>query len=142
MVTRLDTAETWRGPESTSRWHRESSGRVLLYEREGKLTLQTRVSVSQGWSSVGIVLDANAFRDLFNSMSRANPDLMRALCARALAPGRMLSPTYGRPEAIRWAKEFDEIDPLTEAIPQDLEVDIDDIDEEFVPLLTLVADEE
>lgn len=139
MVTTLDTAETWRGPESTSRWHKESTGRVLLYEREGRVTLQTRLAVSQGWSSVGIVLDADAFRDLFNSMSRANPDLMRALVARATAPGRMLSPTYDRPGAMAWASHFDAIDPLTESIPEDPE-DEATVDEEFYPLLTLAPD--
>lgn len=141
MVTTLGTAETWRGPESTSRWHCESTGRVLLYERDGRVTLQTRLSVSQGWSTVGIVLDADTFRDLFNSMSRANPDLMRALCARAMAPGRMLSPTYGRPGAMEWATKFDATDPLTLAIPEDENQD-EEIDDEFLPLLSLVSDEE
>jgi hypothetical protein len=140
-TTTLTTAETWRGPESTSRWHRESTGRVLLYEQGGKVTLQTRLSVSQGWSTVGIVLDAESFRDMFNVMALANPDLMRALCARAMAPGRLLSPTFGHPEAIQWANTFDILDPLTEAIPEDHWED-EDVDDEFLPLLTLVPDNE
>ena len=140
-TTTLTTAETWRGPESTTRWHCESTGRVLLYEQRGKVTLQTRLSVSQGWSTVGIVLDAESFRVLFNAMAQANPDVMRALCARAMAPGRLLSPTFAHPAAIDWAKAFDVIDPLTESIPED-QWDEEDIAEEFLPLLTLVPDSE
>jgi len=142
-TTTLGTAETWRGPESTTRWHCESTGRVLLYENdEGKVTLQTRLSVSQGYSSVGIILGADAFRDLFNTMSQANPDLMRALCARAMAPGRLLSPTYDHPDAIQWAREFDAIDPLTEAIPADSANQDEEVDEDFLPLLKLVTHDE
>ncbi|WP_151084520.1 hypothetical protein [Nocardioides cynanchi] len=90
---------------------------------------------------MGIVLDEQVFRELFNTMSKANPDLMRALCARAMAPGRLLSPTYGHPEAIRWAREYDAIDPLTESVPEDLEP-ADEVGEEDLPLLTLVSEDE
>jgi hypothetical protein len=59
-----------------------------------------------------------------------------------MAPGRLLSPTYDRPEAIQWAREFDAIDPLTEAIPEDLANQDEEVDEEFLPLLKLVPDDE